>query len=209
MGNLKKEKEKREIGARLKELRIKKGLTMEEVAKGVGAYGSSVISNWEKGKTTPKPQFMKAYADFFGVPEDWIRYGDYDFFILSCLAQYAEILSGEEMPLVELKNGLIVRDSPKKNKYNKTYDALLLYADKIREEAKKKDIGYDLNEMVTTIIDVISSTNPEALAIIEFIEQRFYTVIIECREKGETIPKEIENFADEFIKLIDELKTII
>lgn len=79
------EKTKKEIAKRLKKLRLEKGLTMEKTAKQVGAYGSSVVSNWEKGKTTPKPQFMKAYADAFQVPIEWIKYGDFDQYLYNVI----------------------------------------------------------------------------------------------------------------------------
>lgn len=74
------------IGERLRYLRISKGMTMEETAKQVGAFGRSVVSNWEKGKTTPKPQFMKAYADVFGVSQEWIRKGTQEPTECDCLA---------------------------------------------------------------------------------------------------------------------------
>lgn len=207
--DLRKEKERREIGDRLKDLRIRKGLTMEEMANKVGAFGRSVVSNWEKGKTTPKHKFMEAYANFFQVPIEWIKYGDYDSFIKTCISEYAEVISGEEMPLIELKQGIIIINLFNDSAYNRAYESLLPYTDKIKEVAEEKNIGYDFKKMIDLIADVVSSTNIEAFSIVKNLEDSFYHAIFECQDKGEVIPEDIEQFADEFMKSIAELKKII
>lgn len=71
------------VGNRLRRLRENKGVTMQETADNVGASFNSVISNWEHGKTLPRPHFLEAYARYFGVSVDWIKYGDkFDFALL-------------------------------------------------------------------------------------------------------------------------------
>lgn len=74
-----------EVGKRLRQLRDKKRITQQEVSKIVGASDRSVIANWERGKTVPKSQYIKKYADYFGVSEDWIRYGDLMSFTVTIL----------------------------------------------------------------------------------------------------------------------------
>lgn len=69
-----------DLGERLEELRISKKMTMEEVGKVVGA-SKVAVSRWEAGQRQPKPEYIKAYADFFGVSQEWIKYGYPDEYI--------------------------------------------------------------------------------------------------------------------------------
>lgn len=64
------------IGDRLKELRFKKGLSMDEMAKIIGVSSSSVISRYENKQTKPKEKNIIKYADYFNVSVDWLKYGD-------------------------------------------------------------------------------------------------------------------------------------
>lgn len=59
------------FGNKLKELRIKAGLTQQEVSKAVGVYPHIVIS-WEKGKCVPRVDKAKALAEALGVQVDEI-----------------------------------------------------------------------------------------------------------------------------------------
>lgn len=69
---------KKDIGKRLKYLRINKQLTQEEVSKIVGSYNGTVVGNWERGKTKPKKQYLEKYASYFNVSIDWILTGEND-----------------------------------------------------------------------------------------------------------------------------------
>lgn len=64
------------IAKRLKELRVKKGLTVAEMAKIIGVSRISV-GNWERGDKKPRINHLKKYADFFGVSQEWIEHGCY------------------------------------------------------------------------------------------------------------------------------------
>lgn len=66
---------KREVGQRIHELRNSNNLTMQKLAKGIGASGKSTISTWENGITLPRPIFLKKLANFFHVDTDFIKYG--------------------------------------------------------------------------------------------------------------------------------------
>ena len=54
-------KEKILIGRRIKEIRLEKGMTTKEFGKLFGASDSNVTS-WEKGRTSPNPERLKAIA---------------------------------------------------------------------------------------------------------------------------------------------------
>ena len=55
----------------VKELRIKAGLTQEELADKLGVHPQSIWA-WENGKNNPKGKRLRAVAEFFDVPENEI-----------------------------------------------------------------------------------------------------------------------------------------
>lgn len=57
---------------RIKELRLKAGLTQEQLAKKVG-LSEQAISYYELGKRNPKIDKWKALSDFFGVPITYLQ----------------------------------------------------------------------------------------------------------------------------------------
>lgn len=64
---MKKLKDMKLNGAKVSDLRVEKGCTLEDVAKAVGCDVSSV-SLWENGERQPGPKFLKKIGEFFGVP---------------------------------------------------------------------------------------------------------------------------------------------
>ena len=56
---------------RLKELRIKKGLTQEELAKKIHV-SRSAICKWEMGNGIPSEPNIEGLCDFFNVSEEWL-----------------------------------------------------------------------------------------------------------------------------------------
>lgn len=98
------------IAKRLKELRVKKGLTVAEMAKIIGVSRISV-GNWERGDKKPRINHLKKYADFFGVSQEWIEHGSYSDYLLDvifflcaglnetklsqCEEQFLEVLGAE------------------------------------------------------------------------------------------------------------------
>lgn len=59
------------FGDRLKELRISKNLSQEELSKVFDVRKSS-ISNWETGKATPTFDMLTKIAQYFGVTIDYL-----------------------------------------------------------------------------------------------------------------------------------------
>ena len=57
---------------RLKEIRTKKGLSLEQVGKGVG-LATNTISRYETGKREPKLETWQKLADFFDVPTSYLQ----------------------------------------------------------------------------------------------------------------------------------------
>lgn len=56
---------------RLKELRIKFGITQNELAKKLNVTGQTLL-NWENGIYEPKIHQLIQLADFFGVTVDYL-----------------------------------------------------------------------------------------------------------------------------------------
>ncbi|QLL70257.1 helix-turn-helix transcriptional regulator [Lactobacillus sp. 3B(2020)] len=55
----------------LKILRIKKGLSQQEMSKQIG-ISQATISSWEQGQSIPSGKNIKKLASFFGVNADVI-----------------------------------------------------------------------------------------------------------------------------------------
>ncbi|MBQ8657519.1 MAG: helix-turn-helix transcriptional regulator [Clostridia bacterium] len=59
------------FGIKLKELRIEKGLTQQQLAEKLG-YNQSMISFWEKEVNEPTESAIRKTAQFFGVSSDYL-----------------------------------------------------------------------------------------------------------------------------------------
>lgn len=57
---------------RIKEVRKKKGLSLQQVADAVGV-GNNTISRYETGKREPKLETWQALADFFNVSVPYLQ----------------------------------------------------------------------------------------------------------------------------------------
>lgn len=115
------------LGKRLKEKRLQKGMTLEEVAKYVGAYSRATVGNWERGKTIPKQYFLEKFSKLFNVSIDWIKYGEFKEFLYKTVTD--EVLKGSE-----LTDSAI-------NFYERNYD----YS---KEIDKHKDFEDDDNQLI-------------------------------------------------------------
>lgn len=61
----------REFAERLRELRTEKGLSMKQLAKGIGTTDAA-ISNWENEINEPKISYLKRLSEFFAVSSDYL-----------------------------------------------------------------------------------------------------------------------------------------
>lgn len=61
-----------EIGGRIKEARLLKGMTQEELAHAVGYSGKSAINKIEKGQSNPSPDYIVKLAEVLGVSASWL-----------------------------------------------------------------------------------------------------------------------------------------
>lgn len=62
------------IGARIRAIRLARGMTMEEFGEYFGAR-KGVINNWEKGRNLPNKRRIKAIADMANISVQELLYG--------------------------------------------------------------------------------------------------------------------------------------
>lgn len=67
--------EKEKLGTRIKNIRLKKGMTTKEFGSLLGATDSNVTS-WEKGRTSPNPERLKTIAKIADISIEELLYGN-------------------------------------------------------------------------------------------------------------------------------------
>lgn len=91
------------------------GVTSYKVSKETG-ISQSTLSDWKKGKITPKSDTMKKIADYFGVSVDYLMTGEEKeadrYYINEETAQVAqEIFENKELrALFDVQRGMAVED---------------------------------------------------------------------------------------------------
>lgn len=183
--------DKIQLGLRLKTLRNKKNMTMNDVAVYVGASGRSTINSWEKGRTIPSKNSLEMLSKLYGLKTEKILYGDETSYINAILTyildnedQYKDIndkISKYLKIAINLNN---VDDfaqehlsdmSPVEfvdevqNKYNEeAHKAMSPIIEIVSNKIKDDSISYFNFEKVMTILKV---------TIDEYIDKNFNTFI--------------------------------
>lgn len=67
--------EKEELGTRIKNIRLNKGMTTKEFGSLLGATDSNITS-WEKGRTSPNPERLKTIAKIADISVNTLLYGE-------------------------------------------------------------------------------------------------------------------------------------
>lgn len=67
--------EKIQLGERIKQIRLKKGMTTKEFGSLLGATDSNITS-WEKGRTSPNPERLKTIAKLADMTVEELLYGN-------------------------------------------------------------------------------------------------------------------------------------
>lgn len=63
------------FGNKIKELRLKKGLTQQQMANAIGTV-QTTYSGWEKDKREPSYDVLKQIANYLNVPIDYLLDND-------------------------------------------------------------------------------------------------------------------------------------
>lgn len=95
-----------------KSLRIREGLSQEEIANKLGV-GRSAVGNWEQGTRTPELETLEVIADYFNVDLNFLCGKQKEEHYIDLRArQLAEIINNRP-ELIDLFNS--VKDIPKDN----------------------------------------------------------------------------------------------
>ena len=98
------------IGTILQRLRKQQGLTQQDLAKRLN-LSVVMISQWERGKRTPKPETLKRIADALGVPVSEFAPGIWEKFDLQYPNKKAELSEYDGFISYLNSLGFTVKDS--------------------------------------------------------------------------------------------------
>ncbi|WP_162595947.1 S24 family peptidase [Bacillus sp. CGMCC 1.16541] len=190
------------FGKRLRELRQKYGLSMDELGRKIGTK-SSRISDWENEKTTPRSDFVVTASDFFEVTTDWLLKGtehrgkmkflntDYD------IAQLEKELSNDEkIFLSEYVNFAIMRKSQNVNDrgHQKSERIYKLNTKRKENESVASEVK-EIREVTATKIPVLGAAAAGVpIEVIRFVEGYLevpekYSNCFSVRVKGNSMIK--------------------
>lgn len=136
------------VNGRIKELRNKLGLTLEEFGNTLG-FSRSSMSNIETGYRNVTDRLIMAIVNTYNVNEEWLRYGKGEMFIESKESHLAELakqyaLDDMEVKIVEA----FLELSPDKRAAIKEYVSVLAksFADKSEEDIIQERIDKEVEE---------------------------------------------------------------
>lgn len=124
-------KEKVLIGRRIKEIRLEKGMTTKEFGKLFGATDSNVTS-WEKGRTSPTPERLKAIAKIGDTTvEELLNWSNNDV-IIDTIEAYETLLDNAFNNFQFQENYLIFSNKEVKNNLMNTELGNVSYEDVLK-----------------------------------------------------------------------------
>ncbi len=112
----------REVGARIKGIRLTKGMTLEEFGKLFGASKGSV-QGWESGRNLPNPERLKSLAKIGDTTVEELLYGSLENQVRSMIIKHLEF---NNRPVIEEYLERAVRYAKDNSIYPKTEDDLVL-----------------------------------------------------------------------------------
>lgn len=189
-----------DLGNRLRELRVSKKMTMEEAGKAVGV-SKVAVSRWEAGQRQPKPEYIKAYADFFDVPQEWIKYGYPD--------EYIKEIAKKEL----LKRGYA--DSSLDGISSCVYSSFFDYEQKqfpdyYPSEEEIRNRVKDLNPNDSLFVQALLEANEDLQAPFSYLNDYLVLNMEEAKSLiGDDItPDEYEKIKEKLAELLSELEDL-
>lgn len=145
--------EKEELGTRIKNIRLKKGMTTKEFGSLLGATDSNVTS-WEKGRTSPNPERLKTIAKIADISIDTLLYGRMKERISKILFQIAKTNPKYNAIDVRGVTGRIYHTLPSMEYTNKeleefiTHELETLFVDGVPQELTKSNPS-DFSDLIS------------------------------------------------------------
>lgn len=173
------------VGQRLKRLRGK--LSIIELSNKLHLNNSSIVSKWERGERNPKDSALEVYADYFDVPVDWIKHGDFDGYVKKVLynAVKTDVPNkiNDDLKKVLDKTPMDSKDLPElfelvNNPVEKRLKSLDNYIDRIISGLKNRDIGYDNDEIIINATQILNNyiSGVEGFSLIDMKLDEIYTI---------------------------------
>ena len=173
------------VGQRLKRLRGK--LSIIELSNKLHLNNSSIVSKWERGERNPKESALKAYANYFNVPIDWIRYGDFDEYAKKVLynAVKTDVPNkiNDDLKKVLDKTPMDSKGLPElfelvNNPTKKYFKSLDKYIDRIISGLKDRSIGYNDDEIIINATLILNNyiSGIEGFSLIDMKMDEIYTI---------------------------------
>ena len=88
--------DKKAIGARIKSIRLEKGLTLHEFGNMIGGADRSIASRWERGVSLPNNERLKTIAEIGGTTVDFLLYGSLDDYARRLLKELEKELNEDD-----------------------------------------------------------------------------------------------------------------
>lgn len=95
----------KQTGQRIKAVRKKLGLTMEEFGEPIGVKPSD-ISNWECGEYYPSHKFLLALEEHYDIPINFMLYGEEVVYVVKECRQVGEFIVEDKILLKAYKSRL-------------------------------------------------------------------------------------------------------
>lgn len=141
------EKNKQNIGLRIKSIRQNLGMTLEEFGKLLNA-GKSNVRKWEIGSSLPNPERMKNIAKLGNMTVDELLYGSFRENIVMCLTVFDVMLKNDKSVPTELHDSIL---KSVKNRYFDSNGNLIedwYYYDSLKDLVKSfNDYAFKIIEM--------------------------------------------------------------
>ena len=118
---------------RLKELRIKKGITLEELAKNIGTT-KTTLSRYENGERSPKLQLVGLLANYFQVDMAWLSGQSVYKNTLNILPVYNQLESPRQQKVYDFAESQLKEQKQEIKQKNNSITSLEQFRKKKEEE---------------------------------------------------------------------------
>lgn len=205
--------DKTKVGRRINEIRLNKGLTMEEFGENLNT-SKGTVNNWEKGRNLPNNERLKKIADLANIEVNELLYGDKHEFICSLIAALLEehyMIYIHPLPMIRsiydyLPNELL----PSGDKvYQLTADSLYELGKEYFEEYLNVNtdyVNYDKDEIYRYSRMTLEKLNTDLLLFRKNNEIPEEKVLNEAISASNNVEKIVNNAIDEINNLSKETK---
>ena len=190
----------KEVGNRIKAMRLEKGLTMEEFGNFIDKVNKSAVGNWERGDNLPNKARLKMIAQFGGISVEELLYGSKRNYVIrlieDVLNTFYNISNADSEVLHELYNRMQYISNL--NEYSLTINSLY----KLEKEAIDSYIKADLDFKSYDKFEIIKYSKLKIRAIIDDLRRDF------MKGGGDGINKDFNTYNQSKNVLFDTLEKL-